>query len=80
MPLKVYSQFRVYSFCYDYALGVTALFRVKRIYLSWYSQKNKKGVRAIDLFSLYVLFSQYRSCDNTLENYFFLITSCLLDI
>ena len=24
--------------------------------------------RAIDLFSLYVLFSQYRSCDNTLEN------------
>ena len=22
----------------------------------------------IDLFSLYVLFSQYRSCDNTLEN------------
>ena len=26
---------------------------------------------AIDLFSLYVLFSQYRSCVNTLENYFF---------
>ena len=24
-----------------------------------------------DLFSLYVLFSQYRSCDNTLENCFF---------
>ena len=30
----------------------------------------------IDLFSLYVLFSQYRSCDNTLENCFFQISSC----
>ena len=29
----------------------------------------------IDLFSLYVLFSQYRSCDNTLENFFFQISS-----
>ena len=29
-----------------------------------------------DLFSLYVLFSQYRSCDNTLENCFFQISSC----
>ena len=29
---------------------------------------------SIDLFSLYVLFSQYRSCDNTLENCFFQIT------
>ena len=29
----------------------------------------------IDLFSLYVLFSQYRSCDNTLENCFFQISS-----
>ena len=28
----------------------------------------------IYLFSLYVLFSQYRSCDNTLENCFFQIT------
>ena len=53
---------------HDYALGVAALFRVKRVYLSRYSQKNKEGVRAIDLFSLYVLFSQYGSCDNTLEN------------
>ena len=26
---------------------------------------------SIDLFRLYVLFSQYRSCDNTLENFFF---------
>ena len=25
--------------------------------------------RAIDLFSLFVLFFQYRSCNNTLENY-----------
>ena len=39
----------------DYALGVAALFRVKRVYLSRYSQKTKEGVRAIDLFSLYVL-------------------------
>ena len=30
----------------------------------------------IDLFSLYVLFSQYRSCDNSLENCFFQISSC----
>ena len=30
----------------------------------------------IDLFSLYVLFSQYRSFDNTLENCFFQISSC----
>ena len=30
----------------------------------------------IDLFSLYLLFSQYRSCDNTLENCFFQISSC----
>ena len=29
----------------------------------------------IDLFSLYVLFSQYRSCDNTLENCFSQISS-----
>ena len=29
-----------------------------------------------DLFSLYVLFSQYRSRDNTLENCFFQISSC----
>ena len=29
-----------------------------------------------DLFSLYVLFSQYRSCDNTLENCVFQILSC----
>ena len=29
-----------------------------------------------DLFSLYVLFSQYRSCDNSLENCFFQISSC----
>ena len=29
----------------------------------------------IDLFSLYVLFSQNRSCDNTLENCFFQIPS-----
>ena len=32
-------------------------------------------LRAIDLFSLYVLFSQYMSCDNTLENCFFQILS-----
>ena len=32
-------------------------------------------LRAIDLFSLYVLFSQYMSCDNTLENCFFQISS-----
>ena len=31
----------------------------------------------IDLFSLYALFTQYRSCDNTLENCFFQITSYL---
>ena len=31
--------------------------------------------RPINLFSLYVLFSQYRSCDNTLENCFFQILS-----
>ena len=30
----------------------------------------------IDLFSLYVLFSQYRSCENSLENCFFQISSC----
>ena len=30
----------------------------------------------IDLFNLYVLFSQYRSCNNTLENCFFQISSC----
>ena len=30
----------------------------------------------IDLFSLYVLFSQYRPRDNTLENSFFQISSC----
>ena len=30
----------------------------------------------IDLLSLYVLFSQYRSGDNTLENCFFQISSC----
>ena len=30
----------------------------------------------IDLFSLYVLFSQYRSCKNSLENCFFQISSC----
>ena len=30
----------------------------------------------IDLFSLYVLFSKYRSCDNSLENCFFQISSC----
>ena len=30
----------------------------------------------IDLFSLYVLFPQYRSCDNSLENCFFQISSC----
>ena len=29
----------------------------------------------IELFSLYVLFSQYRSCDNTLGNRFFQISS-----
>ena len=38
-------------------------------------QKDEEGVRAIDFFSLYVLFSQHRSCDNTLENCFFLIIS-----
>ena len=32
-------------------------------------------LRAIDLFSLYVLFSQYRSRANTLENCFFQISS-----
>ena len=32
-------------------------------------------LRAIDLFSLYVLFSQYMSCENTLENCFFQISS-----
>ena len=32
-------------------------------------------LRAIDLFSLYVLFSQYRSSDNTRENCFFQILS-----
>ena len=33
-------------------------------------------LRAIDLLnSLYVLFSQYRSCDNTLENCFFQFSS-----
>ena len=32
----------------------------------------------IDLFSLYVLFSQYSSCDNTLENCFSQISSCSL--
>ena len=32
-------------------------------------------LRAIYLFSLYVLFSQYMSCDNTLENCFFQISS-----
>ena len=32
-------------------------------------------LRAIDLFSLYILFSQYMSCDNTLENCFFQISS-----
>ena len=32
-------------------------------------------LRAIDLISLYVLFSQYMSCDNTLENCFFQISS-----
>ena len=31
---------------------------------------------SIELFSLYVLFSQYRSCDNTLENCFSQISSC----
>ena len=31
--------------------------------------------KSIDLLSLYVLFSQYRSCDNTLENCFFQISS-----
>ena len=30
----------------------------------------------IDLFSLYVLFSQYRSCANSLENCFFQISPC----
>ena len=30
----------------------------------------------IDLFSLYVLFSQYSSCGHTLENCFFQISSC----
>ena len=30
----------------------------------------------IDLLSLYVLFSQYMLCDNTLENCFFQISSC----
>ena len=29
----------------------------------------------MELFSLHVLFFQYRSCDNTLENYFFQISS-----
>ena len=29
----------------------------------------------IDLFRVYVLFSQYRSCDNTLENCFLQISS-----
>ena len=43
---------------HDYALGVAALFRVKRVYLSRYSQKNKEVVRAIDLFSLYVVYFQ----------------------
>ena len=30
--------------------------------------------QSIDLFSLYILFSQYKSCDNTLENCFFQIS------
>ena len=38
-------------------------------------QKDEEGVRAIDFFSLCVLFSQHRSCDSTLENCFFLIIS-----
>ena len=40
---------------HDYAVGVAVLFRVKSVYLSRYSQKNREGVRAIDFFSLYVL-------------------------
>ena len=34
-----------------------------------------KRRKAIDLFSLYVLFSHYRSCDNTLGNHYFQISS-----
>ena len=34
------------------------------------------GNPTVDLFSLYVLFSQYRSRDNTLENCFFQISFC----
>ena len=37
-------------------------------------ERDSKG-NEIDLFSLYVLFSQYRSRDNTLENCFFQIYS-----
>ena len=41
-------------------------------------KKNKNySVTPINLFSLYVLFSQYRSCDNTLENCLLLILSYL---
>ena len=32
------------------------------------------SILSIDLFSMYVLFSQYSSCDNTLENCFFQIS------
>ena len=38
---------------------------------------NVLDICAIDLFSLYILFSQYRSCDNTLEDCFFQISSYL---
>ena len=48
----------------DYALK-SFLPIVKGSYLKWFSD-SQTAVR-IDLFRLYILFSQYRSCDDTQE-------------
>ena len=40
-----------------------------------YGRSGKMMLVSINLFSLYAVFSQYRPCDNTLENRFFQITS-----
>ena len=43
--------------------------------LCWALLGNQMSCKAIDLFGLCILFSQYRSCDNSLENCFFQFSS-----
>ena len=70
----VMSLFCFVLFCFFIFRDDTSLFLFSLIFKNlflhiffMFSICNRMGPRAIDLFRLYILFSQYRSCDDTQE-------------